>query len=349
MRKFAHPRRGVAVVLIALSVLAAVAIGAAPVTLAEEPAPPPQPAEIAPGTTAQSVFGKPGPYRVATSARIHPCQEAVYGMLAHIVVHVFGNRDDLTCTYSFPNGLDSPIGVQTYFPENIAELPAAPLIVFMPGILADPGMYDGLARQWASNGFVVQIAHDFFNSLAYVPALGLAAAVVADRDPNSPLYKKIDLSRTFFGGHSAGGQAALQAGTVFPPVASLIDPAMKVRGVLAVEPGPLAVGALITVPTMFLTGYNDFVVPDFAWVRWWQYNLTFNAPAWIANARGVSHFSPVDSADGYLSSGTALAWLRYQAFGDETAEQFFVGPQWRLPADKTYFSVERNALADALT
>ncbi|WP_328400309.1 hypothetical protein [Nocardia sp. NBC_00403] len=114
-------------------------------------------------------------------------------------------------------------------------------------------------------------------------------AVVANRDPNSPLYDRIDLSRTFFAGHSGGGQAALQAGSVFPGIASLIDPAMRVRGVLAVQPGPLAVGALVGVPTLFLTVYNDFVVPDFAWVRWWQYNLTFRASGWIANARGVSH------------------------------------------------------------
>ncbi|MFX0581326.1 alpha/beta hydrolase [Nocardia nepalensis] len=304
--------------------------------------------EIAPGTTAQSLFNKPGPHPVATAVRTNPCQESIYGMVEHIAVHIFGNRDDLTCTQAFPNGLESPIGVNTYYPADIAELPNAPLLVFMAGFDANPGMYDALAKQWASQGFVVEIPYEFFNSLAYVPAMGIAAAVVANRDPNSPLYNKIDLSRTVFGGHSGGGQAALQAATLVPPVASLIDPAMRVLGVLAIEPGPLAIGAALGVPTLFLTGYNDFVVPDFAWVRWWQYNLTFNAPSWIANARGVSHFSPVDGLDNYPSAGTAIAWLQYLAFGDETAKQFFVGPDWRLPADKSYFSVERNALANAV-
>ncbi|WP_148311107.1 poly(ethylene terephthalate) hydrolase family protein [Nocardia brasiliensis] len=301
-----------------------------------------------PGPTAQAVFNKPGPHPVATAVRTNPCQESVYGMFQHIVVHMLGNRDDMTCTQAFPNGLESPIGVNTYYPADIADLPNAPLLVFTSGFDANPGMYDALAQQWASHGFVVVIPYEFFNSLVYVPALGVASAVVADRDPNSPLYQKVDLSRTIFAGHSGGGQAALQAGTVFPGIAAAIDPAMRVRGVLAVQPGPLAVGALVSVPTLFLTGYNDFVVPDFAWVRWWQYNLTYNAPAWIANARGVSHFSPVDGLDNYLSAGTAVAWLRYLAFGDETAAQYFVGPDWRLPADKTYFSVERNALANAV-
>lgn len=337
MRYVAGMRSGAAVFAATMAVSAAVL--AAPAAVADH---------LEPGATAQSVFNKPGPHPVATPVQTNPCQESVFGMFEHIVVHMFGNRDDMTCTQAFPNGLASPIGVNTYYPADIAELPAAPLLVFTSGFGANPGMYDALARQWTSHGFVVVIPYEFFNSLVHVPALGVTTAVVANRDPNSPLYNKIDLGRTIFGGHSGGGQAALQAGTVFPGIAPIIDPAMRVLGVLAIEPGPLAVGALVTVPTLFLTGYNDFVVPDFAWVRWWQYNLTFQAPAWIANARGVSHFSPVDGLDNYLSAGTALAWLRYRAFGDDTAEEYFVGPTWRLPADKTYFSVQRNALADAL-
>ncbi|MEU2252831.1 hypothetical protein ABZ540_06595 [Nocardia xishanensis] len=42
---------------------------------------------------------------------------------------------------------------------------------------------------------------------------------VANRVPSSPLFVRIDLGRTVFGGHSAGGQAALQAATVFPAAA----------------------------------------------------------------------------------------------------------------------------------
>ncbi|NNH74654.1 alpha/beta hydrolase [Nocardia uniformis] len=302
----------------------------------------------APGVTAQSVFHAEGPHAVATSVRTNPCQDSVFGMVQHIVVHAFGNRDDLTCTQAFPNGLESPIGVNTYYPADIADMSSAPLIVLVPGIHANPGMYDAMARQWVSHGFVVVVPYDFFNSLAYVPALGVASAVLADRDPNSPLHNRIDLGRTIFAGHSAGGQAALQAGTIFPGIAALIDPTMQITGILAIEPGPLAIGALINVPTLFLTGSDDFVVPDFAWVRWWQYNLTFNAPAWIANARGVSHFSPVDGLDNYRSAGTAVAWLRYLAFDDETAKRFFVGPDWLLPMDDTYVSVERNAHANSM-
>ncbi|WP_405494637.1 alpha/beta hydrolase [Nocardia sp. NBC_00511] len=303
---------------------------------------------IAPGVTAQSVFETTGPHPVATAVRTNPCQDSVYGMLQHIVVHALGNRDDLTCTQAFPYGLDSPIGVNTYYPADIADLGAAPLIVLTPGVIVDAGMYDAMARQWVSHGFVVVVPHDFFNSLAYVPALGLAVALSADHDPNSVLYNRIDLGRTILAGHSAGGQASQQLAAVLPAVAAQIDPALQLAGVLAIAPGPLAVGALITVPTLYLTGYNDFVVPDFAWVRWWQYDQTVGAPAWIANARGVSHFSPVDGLDNYLGEGTAMAWLEYLGFGDERAKQFFVGPDWLLPADKTFYSVERNALADQL-
>ncbi|MCP2275190.1 hypothetical protein SAMN04244553_2554 [Nocardia amikacinitolerans] len=325
------PRRAVAALLIALATL----VTAQAAAHAEDP------------RTAQEIFNQPGPHAVATEVRTNPCQESIYGMVAHIGVHLFGNTADPTCTQAFPYGLESPVGVNTYYPADIAELPSAPLLVFTPGINANPGMYDALAKRFAEQGFAVVVPYDFFNSLAYVPALGLAVAVLANRDPNSPLFGKIDLGRTVFGGHSAGGQAALQAGTIFPAAATLIDPELRVIGVLAIEPGPLALGAAIGVPTLFLTGYNDFVVPDFAWVRWWQYNI-MAAPSWIANARGVTHFSPVDGIEHYRSAGTAIAWLRYLALGDTDAASWFTGPDWRLPADPTYFSVHRNARADAL-
>ncbi|WP_405494623.1 alpha/beta hydrolase [Nocardia sp. NBC_00511] len=283
---------------------------------------------------------------MATTVRVNPCQDSAYGMFQHIVVHMLGNREDLTCTQAFPYGLDSPIGVSTYYPADIADLDDAPLIVLTPGIAVDSGMYDEMARQFVSRGFVVTIPHDFTNSLIHVPALGLAVALIADRDPNSPLHNKIDLGRTILAGHSAGGQASQQLAAVLPAIASQIDPTLKLAGVLAIAPGPLAVGSLINVPTLYLTGYNDWVVPDFGWVRWWQYNLTANAPAWIANARGVSHFSPVDGLDNYRADGTAVAWLEYLAFGNETAKQFFVGPDWQLRNDPTFYSVERNALAN---
>ncbi|MBF6364225.1 hypothetical protein IU433_08890 [Nocardia puris] len=299
--------------------------------------------------TAQEEFNHPGAHPVATEVRTAPCRESIAGMVAHITVHVFGNTGDLACSRAFPYGLESPVGVHTYYPADIADLPSAPLLVYTPGITAEPGMYESFARRLAGHGFVVVVPYDFFNSLAYVPALGLGAAIRADRDPHSPLHGRIDLSRTFFGGHSAGGGASMQIAPLATAAAAAIDPGFRVAGILAVAPGPVGIGTALTAPTLFLTGYNDAVAPDFGWVRWWQYNLTANAPAWIANARGVGHFSPVDEVAHFRSAGTAVAWLRYLAFGDEAAARWFTGPDWLLRTDPTYFSVERNPRADALS
>ncbi|WP_278265754.1 alpha/beta hydrolase [Nocardia sp. AG03] len=328
--------------------VAAVAVTVMAVLAAPARAEEPTEHELPSDVTAQSLYASPGPHEVRTAVRTGSCQGSLYGMIAHITVTIFGNADELRCTAAFPGGLDSPIGANTYFPADIAELPTAPLVVFTGGILSLPGNYDGYARLLASQGFVVVVPFDFVNSTVDVPSLGAAVAILSDRDPASPLFGKVDLGRTFFAGHSAGGAASLQAATVWPALAALIDPSLRIAGVLAIAPGPLAAGALITVPSLYLTGYNDFVVPDFAWVRWWQYNATTQAPSWIANARGVTHFSPVDSPANYRSAGTGVAWLRYLAFGDPTAKQFFVGPNWRTPLDTTYFSAERNAQAAAL-
>ncbi|WP_433671263.1 hypothetical protein ACQP06_06750 [Nocardia sp. CA-136227] len=242
MRRIRVGRRALAAALTAF--VPAAGSWTAATASAEEP-PGPEP-------TAQARYGGTGPHPVATNAQVGPCQASIVGFVQNVAVHIFGNTDDLTCTAAFPNGLDSPAGVNTYFPADIAELPSAPLIVLTGGIDANPGMYDRLARQWASQGFVVTIPYEWFNSLAYVPAAGLALGIC------------------------------------------------------------------------------------------------WNAPAWIANARGVRHFSPVDGTDAYRSSGTAVAWLRYLGFGDPDAARYFVGPDWLLRQDKTYFSVERHPLADSV-
>ncbi|GEM30312.1 hypothetical protein NN3_13190 [Nocardia neocaledoniensis NBRC 108232] len=269
-------------------------------------------------------------------------------MIKHIGAKLLGNHDDPTCTQAFPYGLASPIGINTYHPADVAEMTTAPLVVLIPGYAADPGMYDALARHWASHGFIVTIPYDYFNSMPHVAAAGLAMAIVADRDPSSPLFGKVDLDHTILAGHSAGGQAALQGAALLPPIARAIDPTLTIRGVLAIEPGPLALGSLLTVPSLFLTGSNDFVVPDFAWVRWWQYNLTSRAPAWIANARATSHASPIDGIEHFAAAPTATAWLAYLAYDDAAARHRFLGADWTLRHDPAFLTAERNALADQL-
>ncbi|MFC9993846.1 hypothetical protein [Nocardia sp. NPDC127526] len=114
----------------------------------------------------------------------------------HRADSVHGNHDTLQCTAAFPYGLDLPVGVNTYFPADIASMDAAPLIVLTGGITSNPGNYDALARLFTSHGFVVSVPYDFFNSLPEMPALGPAAAIAQHRDANSPLFGKVDTTRS---------------------------------------------------------------------------------------------------------------------------------------------------------
>ncbi|GAB0103914.1 alpha/beta hydrolase [Nocardia sp. JMUB6875] len=307
----------------------------------------PKPGELPPGITAQAVFGAMGPYAVASTAVLHPCKESIWGFVQELVIRAFGNNSEPTCTYAFPQGGDSPIAVTLYYPQDIRDLSAAPPIVFVPGIDSDVGMHDASARHWASHGFVVALASDFSNSLLEMPALGLATVVSANRDEKSPLHGKVDLSRTVFAGHSAGGQAAQQSGAAFPAIAHLIDPQFKVAAVMALEPGPLALGSMISVPTLMLTGHDDFVVFDVAWPRLWQYNLV-NAPAYLVNAKGATHFNPLDDLEHNKFTGIMMAWLLHITMHDETAGKFFLGPEWLLPSDTSFLEVYRNEVAERL-
>jgi dienelactone hydrolase len=306
--------------------------------------------ELSAGTSARSVFDHDGPYETTQTAKVRPCDEGTdWGRFTSAVVRTAGNRTDLTCTRAFPNGTDSPAGLKFYYPSDIADLDPLPALIWVPGITGDPGNYDFSARRWASYGFVVVIAYNFINSDALTTTyVGAAALAARNRDRDSPLYHRVDLSRTVVGGHSAGGGSTLQAASVPQQVNRLIDPRFRVISAVPTEPGPVAIGSTVRVPTLLLTGCSDTVVPDQTWPRITQYPLITAAPAYIGCARGATHFTPVDGhANTFL--GITAAWLLYTAKADPTAAQFFVGDDWLFRTDPDFDRVQRNARADTAT
>ena len=304
--------------------------------------------ELSDGTSARGVFDHDGPYETTQTARVHPCDQGTeWGRLTSATVRSAGNHTALTCTDAFPNGTDSPAGLKFYYPSDLADLPPQPALIWVPGITGDPGNYDFSARRWASYGFVVVIAYDFINSDAVTTTyVGAAALAARNRDPGSALYHRVDLSRTVVGGHSAGGGSTLQAASFPARVNRAIDPRFRVVSAIPTEPGPVAIGLTVRVPTLLLTGCNDTVVPDQSWPRLTQYPLIVRAPAYIGCARGATHFTPVDG-DANTFIGITVAWLLYTTRGDPTAARFFVGDHWLFRTDPDFDRVERNTLADS--
>ncbi|MFI5776176.1 alpha/beta hydrolase [Nocardia sp. NPDC051570] len=284
-----------------------------------------------------TLYGEMGPHQIRQTAETVACPSA------------FTAENLITpprCQGTFPFGSASPIGVQLYYPADIDRLAKAPAIVFTPGIDADPGYYDAMLAQWASYGFVVAVSYDFVNTFSEMQFIGLAILRQRDLDPASPLAGRIDFGRILLAGHSAGGGSALLASNVIPRFQAL-DPAFRVVGALALEPGPLAITNFVTIPALIIENARDTVVPAGSWPNWYQYPGLSAAPAYLATRKAATH---TDTQNPLLALNTehslAIAWLLTLGMRDPTAGRFFIGPDWKLPTEPNYSNVERNTKAD---
>lgn len=292
----------------------------------------------------------PGPYGVATDAVVGDCRGLV-GLIAKLVLldaHV-------QCDAAFPYGFQDPISTSVYYPRNIGQLGKLPVVVFAGGILSNPGQYAAMVQHWASQGVIVMNVGDFINSTPVMPLLGLNELIRMDRDPQSPLFGKVDLARTLIAGHSAGGQAAIQTGSFPPQLQAAIDPRLRIVGVLPIEPGPLGLSATLQAPALILTGAADTVVPAIAWPNLWQDPQWQRLPAWGATARFATHFSPVRELKYNEFGGITTAFVRYVLQDDAAAKAYFVGANYKLSLDEQFVpsawpvvGVDRNRAAAEL-
>ncbi|MFC9659950.1 alpha/beta hydrolase [Nocardia sp. NPDC127606] len=293
-------------------------------------------------------FARTGEHEVAVSQELHPCDD-LYGTMQRVGFWLAGGNDmdKMRCTYAFPHGLDSPIGMLYYSPRDLQTMDAAPVLVWLPGLDGDAGQYDAIARLWASRGFVVAIPYNFVNSFPTDDIWGIQALLAEEARPESPLHGKVDFARTMLGGHSGGAGATFWAASYLPGNVHLLDPRLRIIGALSVATGIQApTGLNVTVPTLTITGNLDIITPDMLWPRWVDYKTIFQAPAYIATAINATHFAVNGDLPNNPVAGLSTAWLEHLAGTNPAADQVFVGPDWSLPHDGAFMAVERNAPAE---
>ncbi|MFU5003726.1 adenylate cyclase [Pseudomonas paraeruginosa] len=287
---------------------------------------------------------------VISTAVLSDCRGLV-GVISKIVVL----DKSIKCNEAFPYGFSSPISTSVYYPANISEVDGKlPVISFVGGILSNSGYYDEMVKLWVSYGFIVVNSSDFINSFPLMHTLGILEVDKMNKDPQSDIFEKADFSRTIVAGHSAGGQAALQFASLSEKSLQTIRPGLQLVGVLPIEPGPLAVGFTVKVPSLMLTGFADVVVPFFTWPNLWQLPLMKDVPAWGATATTATHFSPVRPVPQNEFAGISVAWMLYRAQQNSDAKDYFVGRYYKLGSDIQFNSplhflkASRNKLASSL-
>jgi pimeloyl-ACP methyl ester carboxylesterase len=127
--------------------------------------------------------------------------------------------------------------IRVYYPDDIVR--PAPALIFHHGFGFSYQAYESLLGHLASHGFVVATVSDEYSYGSWAILCGLAQeeaarVMLATRDvlgglsssPGGPLFRKVDISRIFYGGHSRGGGSAI--------LAAELDP--RTSGVIALEP-----------------------------------------------------------------------------------------------------------------
>jgi hypothetical protein len=287
-------RRPLRSLVLAGALTAATAL-TAPASLAA-PAPLAAPPLAAPSAAAVPDWSAPGPYEVSVDIE---------------VVHTF------------------------YYPKNIGQSATRhPVIIWGNGTGAVPGVYSGLLRHLASQGFIVAAANTPASNFALSMRAGIDVLERRNADSGSPFHQKVDLEHIGSAGHSQGGAAAINAA---------IDP--RVDTAVPIQPGPLADPDTMDEPVFYLAGQQDRIVWPVLVKAF--HNDSDHVPSVYGEVRGAGHLSSL--ADGGAFRGPVTAWFRYWLMGDESARAMFFGPDCGYCADTSLWSDwRRNAKAEQI-
>lgn len=117
-------------------------------------------------------------------------------------------KDQMRVKYIERTGHDGG-GILAY-PEQLSNDQKHAVVVWGPGGGTEPGAYGGIIRRLASHGFVViALRESPGNATQAIPALNWLEK--KNKDPNDPLYQKLDMSKVGCSGHSMGGLESEQA------------------------------------------------------------------------------------------------------------------------------------------
>ncbi len=316
---------------------------------------------------ANQQFAKMGPYEVSTDAIRGDCR-GLAGIVQKVLGRVGATNPEVRCSPSFPYEFASRFTTEVHYPSNIASLEKLPVVSFVGGLLSNVGNYDATVKLWASHGFIVVNTGNFINFSPAMHIHALHEIARHNKDLTSPLYNKVDLSRTLLSGHSAGGSAAIEITKVAERRIQEIDADLKIIGCFPLQASFAANSNGVRVPTLLLTGFYDVAVPPFTFPLTRQFQRMTLAPAWYACATNADHLSPVREVSRNQYVGISVAFMRYIANNDEVARSFFVGSNYGLANDsqfvqegsihqRTYLfnplirrniAVQRNRLAERL-
>ncbi|WP_018117491.1 alpha/beta hydrolase [Corynebacterium mastitidis] len=293
-----------------------------------------------PAGAIRTAFGQVGPHPVAATAETHECTDLVFSTYNQILRFQHGVPDGAPCYDTFPAGEESPIGHKFIYPADIASMDKAPLVILSPGIGAEPGLVSRQAELYASHGYVVALGYSFVNWFGYQVERAAAETIAANQDASSPLFGKVDTSRTTLVGHSAGGGAVVRVSETLEQGAQAAgDPNFRVTGVVAVNPGPADFGLAspaTTKPVLFALAENESLVP-YPLSRMLYDRAT--GPKWWGVVNGSYHGTFTGDPSTNVLGGLVLSFAEYTTTHSPRSTEVYEGNG--LASDSELHGVER--------
>lgn len=271
----------------------------------------------------------PGPYEVATLENVgvgfeNPptaANDKSDGSgCASFIMSFGGTADDAQAYALF--GPDYKVELYTlYYPKNMVEGQLYPVLSWANGTCAKTNGYDALLTHVASHGFIVIAANSRYTGSGEFQLRGLDYIEAENARADSPLFKRVDLTKVGVFGHSQGGGSTGAASG---------DPRVKTS--VLMNGGS---GNKLHAPGLFLTGDGDL-------------NPTGVRSSYDA-VSGPSAFGSLNMSDHITLMKESMriapevtAWFRYTLLDDAEAKKWYVGTDCLLCKDSEWVYAQKN-------
>ena len=230
------------------------------------------------------------------------------------------NRDQMEVEYIERTGHDGG-GILSY-PKRLSADKKHAVVVWGPGGGNEPGAYGGMIRRLASHGFVViALRESPGNTSQGKPALDWLEK--KNKDPNDPLYQKLDMTKVGCSGHSMGGLESEQ----------MVIQDKRVITAMLNNSGDLGHTAMASVPTDKTIG----IVYGEAGMERPNAEADYNnngvrAPACLIQMTGGPQGGEGGWGHGsgpWGGMAATVAWMRWHLGGEDFRKADFVGSSGR--------------------
>ena len=230
------------------------------------------------------------------------------------------NRDQMEVEYIERTGHDGG-GILSY-PKRLSADKKHAVVVWGPGGGTEPGAYGGMIRRLASHGFVViALRESPGNTSQGKPALDWLEK--KNKDPNDPLYQKLDMTKVGCSGHSMGGLESEQ----------MVIQDKRVITAMLNNSGDLGHSAMAQVPTDktigIVYGNNGMERPN---AEADYNNNGVKAPACLIQMTGGPQGGEGGWGHGsgpWGGMAATVAWMRWHLGGEDFRKDDFVGSSGR--------------------